>query len=195
MPNLDKFVDHLNQKFPASTLKELAAHFSFIDADLPERVGQTYRAAGYLTRHQVTKIVDWKTSGRQRENFRISNGDGSVKLVTAFAAQAAKKLQDTPDIAASILLALRAVHFATASAILTAWNPNDYGILDVRSWSALRILTGDETFNRGGRTLFTAEEFRLYTLLLRCWRDRTGIPPRTIDKALWQFDKGHAQND
>lgn len=190
--SLDKLAHQLSQKLPASQVEGLAARFSFEDADLPERLGQTYRAKGYLTLDQMSDIVHWKTAGRQTNSFRSNNSDASVTLVTGFAAQAADKLHDAPEINASILLALPAVHFPTASVILTAWNPNEYGIFDVRAWSALKTLTKDGTFDRGKRTLFTANEFRLYTLLLRRWRDRTGVSPRTIDKALWQLDKERA---
>ena len=193
--SLDLLVEKLNERLPTASLKELAAGFSFEDADFPEQLGRSYRAAGHLTRHQVAELVDWKTAGRQTKAFRNNNADASVKLVTAFAAEAADKLKDTPDIPASMLLALRAVHFATASAILTAWNPDDYGILDVRAWSALHNLTKDESFNRGKRTLFTSDEFRLYILLLRRWGDGVDVSPRTIDKALWQFDKERAKHD
>jgi len=193
--SLDSLVVELSQRLPAAKLKEIAARFSYEDADLPEKLGKSYRAAGYLTLDQLGTLVDWKTAGRQTKNFRDGNTEITVQLVTACAAQAAEKLRDTPHIAASMLLALRAVHFPTASVILTAWDPNEYGILDVRAWSALRTLSGDGAFDRGKRTLFTAAEFRLYTLLLRRWGHRADVSPRIIDRALWQFDKEQARND
>jgi hypothetical protein len=177
----------------AQWLEELSERFSFEGADVPERLVGAYRNAGYLTLDQVAMIVHWKTAGRQTKRFRSENDDASVRLVTGFAARAADELSDKPDVAASVLTSLRAVHYPTASAVLVAWNPQSYGILDVRAWSALHRLTGDKTFDRGSRTLFTAMEFRLYTLLVRAWSGRTGLPARTIDKALWQFDKERGQ--
>ena len=62
--------------------------------------------------------------------------------------------------------------------------------MDGRTWQALRALTGMAAFDRGGRTLFRSEEFRLYTRLLRRWSaEEQGTSPRLIDKALWQYDK------
>ena len=82
--------------------------------------------------------------------------------------------------------------YPTASVFLTAWNPSDFGIMDARTWRALKTLTGMPTFERGKRTLFKREEFRFYTRLLRCWSaSEQGISPRLIDKALWQYDKSN----
>lgn len=96
--------------------------------------------------------------------------------------------------AADLLNELRGVSFPTASVFLTAWDPCAFGIMDARTWRALRTLTGVPAFDRGRRTLFRREEFRLYTHLLRRWSTtERGISPRLIDKALWQYDKdlGH----
>jgi len=189
---LDSLVAKLSQQLPAAQLKGIAARFSYPEADKPESLNKRFRKTGYLTLNQLAALVDWKTAGRQTKNFRDNNSEAAVKLVTALAAYAADRLAEAPDIPASILLALRAVHFSTASVILTAWDPSEYGILDVRVWSALHALSGDARFDRGKRVLFTAEEFRLYTLLLRRWGRRVRVSPRTIDKALWQFDKERA---
>ncbi len=189
MYDLDALVDQVSRKLSSAEVRELAHCFSYPKPDPLEEIGSAYRLAGYLTLAQVSQLVTWKTSSRQTKQFLQGNDDALVRRVTELAAQTASGRQESPEQAASILAMLKAIHIATASTILTAWNPHDFGILDRRSWSALRDLTGCSTFDRGKRTLFRPDEFRLYTLLLRRWRDRVGVSPRTIDKALWQYDK------
>ena len=187
--SVDELVDRLQEKLPGSRLKQLAKCFRYSKGEgtLRER-GADFRRQGYLTRPQASELVRWKTD-RQWTSFLHGNSEDEVRRKTESAARCADARPEAPERAAGILNELRAVSYPTASVFLTAWNPREFGILDVRTWRALRALTGMPAFDRRGRTLFRSEEFRLYTRLLRRWSaEEQGTSPRLIDKALWQYD-------
>ena len=188
--SIDELVDRLRKKLPSDRLMQLAKRFCYSKGEdtLDER-GADFRKQGYLTLQQASELVQWKTD-RQWTNFLNKNSDEDVKRVTECAARCADTQPESPERAADILNELSAVSYPTASVFLTAWNPGEFGIMDARIWRALRVLTGMPTFDRGKRTLFRREEFRLYTRLLRHWTaGEQGTSPRLIDKALWQYDK------
>ena len=187
---IDELVDMLRKELPSDRLRQLADSFSYPKGEetLQERSAD-FRKQGHLTRQQASELVGWKTD-RQRTNFLNRNSEEDVKRVTRRASRWADEDRESPERAADILNELNAVNYPTASVFLTAWNPGAFGIMDARTWRALKTLTGMPTFDRGKRTLFRREEFRFYTRLLRCWSARErGTSPRLIDKALWQYDK------
>ncbi len=192
--SLDELVERLRKKLPRDRLEHLAESFCYSKGeDTLHEMGADFRSQGYLTREQAAQLVQWKTD-RQRTRFLDRNSDEEVRRATGSAARCAEGQPEAPERAADLLNELDAVSFPTASVFLTAWNPCAFGIMDARTWRALRTLTGVPAFDRGRRTLFRREEFRLYTRLLRRWSTREqGISPRLIDKALWQYDKdfGH----
>ena len=188
--SIDELVDRLRKKLPNDRLMQLAKRFCYSKGeDTLEERGADFRHQGYLTLQQASELVQWKTD-RQGTNFLNRNSEEDVKRATECAARCAHAQQEAPERAADILNELSAVSYPTASVFLTAWNPREFGIMDARTWRALRILTDMPAFDRGKRTLFRREEFRLYTRLLRRWSAKEqGTSPRLIDKALWQFDK------
>ena len=192
--SLDELVERLRKELPRDRLEHLAESFCYSKGEETlHEMGADFRSQGYLTRKQAAQLVQWKTD-RQWTNFRDKNSDEEVRRATGSAARCAEGRPEAPERAADLLNELRGVSFPTASVFLTAWDPCAFGIMDARTWRALRTLTGVPAFDRGRRTLFRREEFRLYTHLLRRWSTtERGISPRLIDKALWQYDKdlGH----
>ena len=182
---IDNGVDALRLKLPKSCLEALAGRFSYDGGDLLPEVENLYQKQGYLTHAQACDLRKWKTA-RHWKTFRDGNSDVCVQLRTSLAAMAAEQHLNHPDFAAWILTRMSGIGIATASPFLTAWNSNEFGIIDVRVWHALHTLTDAERFKE--KTL-QLNDFRLYILLLRRWRDLEGVSPRLIDKALWQFDK------
>ena len=187
---IDELVDQLRKEIPRERLSRLADSFSYPKGEEPlQERSADFRKQGHLTRRQASELVGWKTD-RQRTNFLNKNSEEDVKRVTERASRCADEEHESPERAADILNELSAVSYPTASVFLTAWNPDDFGIMDARTWRALKTLTGMPTFDRGRRTLFKRAEFRFYTCLLRRWSAKEqGISPRLIDKALWQYDK------
>ena len=97
-----------------------------------------------------------------------ANLDGITYIVTP---------EDSVRIGA--LLALRGVQWPMASVILHFAFPDRYPILDVRAMNTV-----------GGSTLYTFERWLEYLELCRATAKTHGITMRTLDKALWAFDKG-----
>ncbi len=182
---VDEIVNELRSKLPKACLEALASRFSYDAGDLLPEVENLYQKQGYLTHTQACNLRKWKTA-RHWKTFRDGNSDNCVQLHTSLAAMAAEQYLNHPDFAAWILALMSGIGIATASPFLTAWNSNEFGIIDVRVWRALHKLTDAERFKE--KTL-QFSDFRLYILLLRHWRDLDNVPPRLIDKALWQFDK------
>ena len=189
MNDVDTLVNDLRQKLTRNVLRGLAARFAFPLADPLPTANRAYHTQGYLTRTQANKIVDWKTDGRDGNRFLNGNTNNDVVQLTKLAAHIADNYGEFPEVAACSLMSMNRVSYPVASAILTAWDQDEFGIIDFRCWSALHKLTGMKKFDRGKRTLFKPDEFRLYIQILRRWRDLEGVSPRLIDKALWQFDK------
>ena len=187
---IDELVDQLRRKLPCDKLLRLAQDFSYRNGEQTlDGRGADFRKQGCLTLKQASELVKWKTA-RQWNNFRKRNRNEDVERLTATAARCADERPEFPEEAARILNELNAVSYPTASAFLTALQPEMFGILDVRTWRALHRLTGSSAFDRGKRTLFKPEEFRRYTLLLRRWSAcERAVSPRLIDKALWQYDR------
>lgn len=189
MNSVNALVDSLRESLPSNALRQLEERFSFPLPDPLPTLMQTYRIQGYLTRAQANEIVRWKTGKRDGERFNKENKDDEVKQLTKVAAYLADNCKEFPEVAACPLILMNRVDYPVASAFLTAWNPDEFGIIDVRCWSALHKLTGCKKFDRGKRTLFKTGEFHTYIRILRRWRDLEDVSPRLVDKALWQFDK------
>ena len=187
---INEMVDQLRKKLPSDRLRQLANRFSYPKGEETFRDrGADFRKQRHLTRRQAYELVAWKTD-RQKTNFLNGNTDTSVRQVTARAARCADDRHESPETAAEILNELNGVSYPTASVFLAAWNQDAFGIIDARTWRALKTLTGLPAFDRGKRTLFKREEFRRYTRLLRRWSAKEQeTSPRLIDKALWQYDK------
>lgn len=194
---MSELVDYLSGKLPASCLQNLATSFAYRKGeDVLQEVGADYRRQGRLTFAQAGDLVEWKTD-RQKTNFWRLNSYEQVMSLTEQAAQQADEFPDDPEKAAATLRQLGGVDFSIAAVFLTAWDPDRFGIIDSRTWSALYRLTSLEFFAPRNTPPLKEREFRQYTLLLRCWSEREGpeISPRLIDKALWQYDYRYSQGE
>jgi hypothetical protein len=79
-----------------------------------------------------------------------------------------------------VLLLLAGVSWPTASVILHFCDRGRYPILDFRAlWSVGVARAPSYTFSLWWE----------YTCFVRNISDRTGLPMRTIDRALWQYSK------
>lgn len=181
----EALVQELSSVLVKSALVKLAKRFSYGGGDPLPKMRNIYQSQGHLTLDQAHYIRKWKTPRGARKFYRC-NSELSVVTHTALAARAADRFPDRPDFPVSILALMQRVAVPSASAFLTVWNPDEFGILDVRVWSALAQLTNKI---RPKSANFTPSDFHFYTMLIRRWCHVEGIPARMIDKSLWQFDK------
>ena len=132
------------------------------------------RAAGFLTKPLFVRLALWK-SRRNKQRYG-SNSDKEVQVATAKAFVAS----DDAD-ALKALDGLRGVALRTASAILHWMRPDWFPILDFRVIAAL-----------GEMEPQTYEDFELYTRVadrIRNLAKEHSLDLRTVDRALWSWDK------
>jgi hypothetical protein len=132
------------------------------------------RAAGYLPKPLFVRLARWK-SVRNTPAYE-SNSEEAVRAATVAAFQAA---DDAAAIAA--LTALRGVALRTASAILHWMRPDRFPILDVRVLSALGVPEP--------RSYDDVHFYATVGEQIRQLAARHSLDLRTIDRALWTWDK------
>lgn len=132
-----------------------------------------------LSKDEFVRICDWKS--KRPHNRREKNTLDLIKEVTeiAFCKNCDEKLRIL------VLTILDGVGIRTASAILHLAfhnDPNGYPLMDVR---ALRALT-DKKYKENA---YTSDLWKEYTDFCREKATRFGVTLRTLDRALWQWDK------
>ncbi len=161
-------------RIPDGELPRWASRYSYPgESEIEERVAPAARDRGYLTRDEFLELCRWKTPRSQPRC--AENGDDFVREVTRIALETTiEKLK------VRVLLLLAGVSWPTASVILHFCDRGRYPILDFRAlWSVGVARAPSYTFSLCWE----------YTCFVRNISDRTGLPMRTIDRALWQYSK------
>jgi hypothetical protein len=135
-------------------------------------VGPRLREQGHYTREDLAAVGDWK-SVRIRSRLG-SNSDEDIRDITAMAFTAPERFQHL------ILTLLRGVQVRTASALLTIWDPDRHTVMDVRAIHALHSLGAIET---------TEMSYPEYLNVCRGIAGRLDVDLRTLDRALWRWDR------
>jgi len=133
----------------------------------------------FLDRGRFLDLAMWKSARPRRLYER--NRDDFVRKVTALAFQA-----DDDRLRLQILMALDGVRVPLASTILHFAFPDMYPILDVR---VLRTLRNAGLWHGHDAPGFTLADWLKYTRLMRGLSKKLRVDLRTLDKALWAFDK------
>ena len=153
---------------------EHAGHYVYDEDDV---LGDRMEAAaqrGYMTRDDLIAVAKWKWRGGRTRQLCGQNTEAEVEEITAVSFAAGSE-----RLRIGALLALRGVQWPMASVILHFAFPDRYPILDVRAMNTV-----------GGSTLYTFERWLEYLELCRATAKTHDITMRTLDKALWAFDKG-----
>jgi hypothetical protein len=143
------------------------------------------RGQGFLNREDLYEFADWKSSRNPRLVLR--NDDATVQQITRVALQLANDNSMPASVPIAVLTILEGVRVATASVILTVWDPTRFGIIDVNAWSALNIPA-----KRPGQ--FEPRDYDYYVAILRNLSEITKLTPRQIDMALWAWWKSPEAN-
>lgn len=152
---------------------EYAARYAY-DAD--DVLGARMEAAanrGHMTQSDLVEVARWKWRGGRTRQLCSQNTEAEVREITGVSFAAVSE-----RLRIGALLSLRGVQWPMASVILHFAFPDRYPILDVRAMNTV-----------GGSTLYTFEKWREYCELCRAAAKRHGVSMRTLDKALWAFDK------
>ncbi|WP_421055603.1 hypothetical protein [Leisingera sp. D0M16] len=145
--------------------------------DADDVLGSRMEAAaqrGYMRRNDLIEVASWKWRGGRTRQLCGQNTESEVEEITraSFAAKSER-------LRIGALLSLRGVQWPMASVILHFAFPDRYPILDVRAMNTV-----------GGSTHYTFEKWQVYLEMCQAEAKSHGITMRTLDKALWAFDKG-----
>ena len=139
-----------------------------------ERELPDWRARGYIDKAMFVRLARWK-SVRKTPDY-LANSEEEVRRASSGALQAGSEAE-----ALAALTRLRGVAARTASALLHWLCPNDYPILDVRVLAALGVPEPPSYEN--------AQFYSEVAGQVRALARSLSVDLRTIDRALWTWDK------
>jgi hypothetical protein len=129
-------------------------------------------AEGDYSLENLMPIVDWKSSRPKR---LVSANDPS-DLADALATMISCKRDRTK---VATLIGLRGVQVPMASAILTAYDPESYTIIDIRALQTLGVKQASPSI----------DHYLKYLSFCRAEATSKRVPLRNLDRALWQASK------
>lgn len=139
-------------------------------------VGPGVRDRGYYDRSDFIAVGRWKAA--RATPLLESNTEQMLKDVTSTAFGAPEPIRHR------VLTLLRGVQVPIASALLTAWRPDLYTVIDVR---AVKSLVAASVFE-------TSKQLPPYITYLNACRELAAdcqCDLRTLDRALWQANGRH----
>ncbi|MBO3758046.1 MAG: hypothetical protein JTT14_02940 [Candidatus Brockarchaeota archaeon] len=146
-----------------------------------EYTGKSIRERGYLLPPDFLYIVCWKAPGGRRgkaaENALYSIREKGAKEIENVTREAFK-LAEEGDVEKAIekLDDLYGIDVRTASAILTFYNPQKFGVIDKNAWKTLY----DEDKNS-----FEVQDYMKYLRDIRGLAKKCNMTARGVDVALW----------
>ena len=177
----DAKYDERAQIFPPGYLAVSHLTRSELDA-----AGYRYPLRSHLSVGELQAVMDWKYPPGKTRGLAARNGSEAVVEITreAFAAC-------DPIDAVSTLSRLHGVGVAMASAILTAFDPLRFTVIDKRAWNALEKLNLIEPLGLSGLgdRLGYFETYAAYLRACTQLADEAGVSLRSLDRCLWTLDE------
>lgn len=179
-------------RFPAKAAKEFVAALSSYDLTYDEtffEIHDRIARCGSAGKLDVAGLGAWKRSAQNKWlKPLMETPEAAVRSITT--AAFASGLTDRQRVAQLRQLAgARTGDFAIGSAVLTAWDPDDYGVTDVHARQALHDLFDNCTCDLkdyDGAYLPAARALR--DVLNGCGSAGTGWTARKVDMALFKMD-------
>lgn len=172
----DKFVQQFSKLYNTN---EISATEVVLFAEVLPKL----QSRGKYELEEFFAVCDWKST-RTRPLVQ-RNLCEHVSEVTHIAFNCSEWLQ------VPILSALSGVGTPTASALLTVWRPNSYTIIDFRVLNALSKLS-HHLLNQESLAGIS-NSYTTYLSLMRSLSRSLGCDLRSLDKALWTFDKTYTE--
>jgi hypothetical protein len=144
-----------------------------------EKIGPRARERQFLDMDDFLTICRWKSI--RPLHFSRENAPDYVQAVTGTALTT-----DNERLRIESLTLLRGVGWPVAAAILHTCHREPYPMLDLR---ALRTLTGKGDILQTCPTKDLPDLWRQYTAFCRQLAKNCGVCMRTLDRALYQYDK------
>lgn len=173
-------------ELPRGVLEEAYDRASSLDRvveDYTRKLGRIFTERGYLEPIEVFYFICWKSpAGARIPNtwlFELINNRESVKEITQEAIKLAA--HDKVKEAIEKLITLpRGVGVRVASAILTFYDPDKFGVIDRFAWKALYGVDKDD---------FAPEDYVKYLTDIRKMAAKYRMRTREVDLALWELGK------
>ncbi|GAA1380721.1 hypothetical protein GCM10009613_05500 [Pseudonocardia kongjuensis] len=143
-----------------------------VDAPVLRDVHPAVHDRGYFTKAEGEAVMKWK-SNRTLPLFQ-ENAEDDVEAITTMA------LGGPDRLAHRVLRLLRGVGNPVASAFLTVADPTRFTVVDFRAIRALQ---------QHGEQVADDPYYREYVDLCASIARRCETDLRTLDRALWQYDK------
>ena len=151
--------------------------------DYTRKLGIMFTQRGYLEPIEVFYFICWKPpAGARIPNtwlFELINNRERVKAITQEALKLAAEDKVKEAIEKLIMLP-RGVGVRVASAILTFYDPDKFGVIDRFAWKALYGMYKDD---------FTPEDYVKYLTDIRKMAVKYHMRTREVDLALWELGK------
>ena len=150
-------------------------------------IGEKIRRRGYLTPLELFYIICWKAPSRDVNRGKAANnafkcikrsGTECIQRIETITREAIELARNN-EIKESIekLVELFGVRTRVASAILTFYDPENFGVVDVRAWKSLyKELKQD----------FEPEDYVKYLKDIRELAKKCNLTSRNVDQALWE---------
>ena len=149
---------------------------------LEEELRKKFQKNNQITKSDLAEIIKWKFQGRLKgRQKRILNLLAPVEdsFIREKSSLAFKIRNDKERL--NLLSSIRGVGNTLSSVILTFYNPNNYGVLDIHAWRAL--------FGKEPQDLFSNHKDAVkFFNKLREISSNTALPCRDIEKALFKKD-------
>lgn len=130
-------------------------------------------ARGFMDLSDLVAVARWKWKGGRTAQLVKRNSDTDVRAITAVAFSTTSE-----RLRIGALLSLAGVEWPMASVILHFAFPDYYPILDIRAMNSV-----------GGSTIYNFDRWIDFVRICRDKCEEYAVPMRTLDKALWGFDK------
>ena len=155
------------------------------DENVLHHVGKGIRGRGYLIPQDLLYITCWKAPRNVGSRGKAANtafecirrmGVEGIENVTKQAIQLAAKGKIEESI--KKFSELHGVRTRVASAILTFYNPEKFGVMDKKAWKTLYNEEKED---------FEPEDYTRYLKDITELAKKCGLTPRQVDQALWHI--------
>jgi hypothetical protein len=145
-----------------------------------KELGDKLRETGELTKEDLIEIVEWKFKTTPPRKKRIlgyikQNEDDVIRDISRSALRLSTKY-DSEKI--ERLCRIKGVGSATASVILTFYDPKNYGVFDIHVWR--------ELFGKDSRPVYTTRECLIFLSEIRGLAKKHNLGVRVVEKALFK---------
>lgn len=146
--------------------------------DLRSQVQKDFQNKKSLSISTYQQILDWKLAKQRADKIRTSSPDSLVKTITACYCKADHPHDELKTkIRMNILLSIPWIGIGVSSAIMALHDPQQYGAIDSRVWSAL--------FQKDKKTL-SMNDYIKYLNAIRQMANGAKCEVQAVEYILWK---------